>query len=278
MPSLFGRTRFAAAEKRRVFRSKAAVKLKMWILKPRVSMANKWRSHSVSRRAAGSVGRTVELSLVSEVWAAQGMCRVLPHPRGSTGFGQKNSVDEIPATWGAASVTATCAGAIYVEKIALRRIRTGSERPADVVRRLHVDWCAGQHRPIQMPHLALLGLQIRSMWGTTEELWFDEYEHGGLPWRFPANPRLLPAHQSREPRKVQDSAVLIQNDSGFPLPGRPGPRNCFGASPFATAGVEMKLINFLDEGHWVLKPVNSKFWHEQVFGWQRHGGHHGGGK
>jgi dipeptidyl aminopeptidase/acylaminoacyl peptidase len=32
-------------------------------------------------------------------------------------------------------------------------------------------------------------------------------------------------------------------------------------------GVKSKLINFPDEGHWVLKPANSKFWHEQVFAW-----------
>ena len=28
-----------------------------------------------------------------------------------------------------------------------------------------------------------------------------------------------------------------------------------------------KLINFPDEGHWVLKPKNSQFWHQEVFGW-----------
>jgi dipeptidyl aminopeptidase/acylaminoacyl peptidase len=32
-------------------------------------------------------------------------------------------------------------------------------------------------------------------------------------------------------------------------------------------GVPSKLINFPDEGHWVNKPANSKFWHDEIFAW-----------
>ena len=32
-------------------------------------------------------------------------------------------------------------------------------------------------------------------------------------------------------------------------------------------GVPSKFINFPDEGHWVLKPKNSEFWHKEVFAW-----------
>ena len=32
-------------------------------------------------------------------------------------------------------------------------------------------------------------------------------------------------------------------------------------------GVPSKMINFPDEGHWVLKPANSEFWHKEVFAW-----------
>ena len=34
--------------------------------------------------------------------------------------------------------------------------------------------------------------------------------------------------------------------------------------------VPSKLINFPDEGHWVLKPANSAFWHREVFTWLKH--------
>ena len=32
-------------------------------------------------------------------------------------------------------------------------------------------------------------------------------------------------------------------------------------------GIPSKLVYFPDENHWVLKPQNSLFWHEQVLGW-----------
>jgi dipeptidyl aminopeptidase/acylaminoacyl peptidase len=32
-------------------------------------------------------------------------------------------------------------------------------------------------------------------------------------------------------------------------------------------GVPSKALVFPDEGHWVLKPQNSKRWHEEVFAW-----------
>jgi dipeptidyl aminopeptidase/acylaminoacyl peptidase len=32
-------------------------------------------------------------------------------------------------------------------------------------------------------------------------------------------------------------------------------------------GVPARFINFPDEGHWVLKPRNSQFWHQEVFAW-----------
>jgi dipeptidyl aminopeptidase/acylaminoacyl peptidase len=32
-------------------------------------------------------------------------------------------------------------------------------------------------------------------------------------------------------------------------------------------GVPSKYLYFPDENHWVLKPGNSKVWHQTVFGW-----------
>jgi dipeptidyl aminopeptidase/acylaminoacyl peptidase len=29
------------------------------------------------------------------------------------------------------------------------------------------------------------------------------------------------------------------------------------------------MLVFPDEGHWVLKALNSKYWHEQVFAWMK---------
>jgi dipeptidyl aminopeptidase/acylaminoacyl peptidase len=34
-------------------------------------------------------------------------------------------------------------------------------------------------------------------------------------------------------------------------------------------GVAAEALVFPDEGHWVLKALNSRRWHEAVFGWLR---------
>ena len=34
-------------------------------------------------------------------------------------------------------------------------------------------------------------------------------------------------------------------------------------------GVPSEALVFEDEGHWVLKALNSKLWHEKVFGWMQ---------
>ena len=51
-----------------------------------------------------------------------------------------------------------------------------------------IDWIAGPHRPLQalVTHDGVFDLV--SMYGSTEELWFPEWELGGPYWK---NPRGL---------------------------------------------------------------------------------------
>ena len=64
--------------------------------------------------------------------------------------------------------------------------------------------------------------------------------------------------------KFKTPMLVIHNDLDFRCPiGQ-------GLELFTTLqrnGVPSRMVNFPDEGHWVLKPANSKFWHEEVFNW-----------
>jgi dipeptidyl aminopeptidase/acylaminoacyl peptidase len=104
-----------------------------------------------------------------------------------------------------------------------------------------------------------------SMYTTTEELWFDEYEHGGPPWG--------PHRESYEKHSPHTFAanfktpmLIIHNDLDFRVPVSEG-QQLFTA--LQRQGVPSKFINFPDEGHWVLKPANSTFWHNEIFAWIR---------
>ena len=98
---------------------------------------------------------------------------------------------------------------------------------------------------------------FRSMWGTTDELWFDEEEHGGLPWDVPGKyAEFSPYEGAANLKKFETPMLVIHNDLDFRCPiGQ-------GHELFATLQrlqVPSKMINFPDEGHWVAKPKTGVF-------------------
>jgi dipeptidyl aminopeptidase/acylaminoacyl peptidase len=58
--------------------------------------------------------------------------------------------------------------------------------------------------------------------------------------------------------------LIIHNDFDFRVPVSEG-YQLF--TTLQRRGVPSRMINFPDEGHWVLKPANGRYWHEEVFGW-----------
>jgi dipeptidyl aminopeptidase/acylaminoacyl peptidase len=59
--------------------------------------------------------------------------------------------------------------------------------------------------------------------------------------------------------------LVVQGQLDYPHSGRTR------ASPTFTAlqrrGIDSKFLYFPDENHWVLKPANSKQWHQTVLAW-----------
>jgi dipeptidyl aminopeptidase/acylaminoacyl peptidase len=103
------------------------------------------------------------------------------------------------------------------------------------------------------------------MWGTTDELWFDEYEHGGLPWEQPEKyAQFSPHKKAGNLGKFKTPMLVIHNDLDFRCPIGQG-HELFSA--LQRQGVPSRFVNFPDEGHWVLKPANSQHWHREIFAW-----------
>jgi acylaminoacyl-peptidase len=105
---------------------------------------------------------------------------------------------------------------------------------------------------------------LDSMALATEELWFSEWEAGGPPWN--ANAREFVAKFSPHlyAQHIKTPTLVITNEQDFRVPVDQG-LQLFTA--LRRNGVASKALVFPDEGHWVLKPLNSKRWHEEVFGW-----------
>jgi dipeptidyl aminopeptidase/acylaminoacyl peptidase len=103
------------------------------------------------------------------------------------------------------------------------------------------------------------------MYGATEELWFPEWEFKGTPW---ANEdgykKYSPFHKAEESGKYKTPMLVIHGEQDFRVPYTQG-LELFTA--LQRQAVPSKLLLFPDEGHWILKPQNSKFWHSEVLAW-----------
>ncbi len=102
----------------------------------------------------------------------------------------------------------------------------------------------------------------RAMYYTTEELWFDEWEHGGSYFDQPENfERFNPSAKVLAWRAPM---LVIQGGQDFRVPDTQG-IGTFTA--LQRRGIESRLLYFPDENHWVLKPANSLQWYQTVFSW-----------
>jgi dipeptidyl aminopeptidase/acylaminoacyl peptidase len=241
-------------------------KMQMWILKPPGFDPNKkWPlAYLVHGGPQGVWGDAWSYRWNPQVWAAQGYVVALPNPRGSTGFGQK-FVDEITGDWGGKCYDDLMKGVDYLEKQPYidtdRMIAAGGSFGGYMV-----NWFA-THTPrfkALVTHCSVYNFE--SMYATTDEVWFDEWEHGGPPWgtHRESYEKHSPHRYAANLGKFKTPMLVIQNDLDFRCPVGQG-HELFTA--LQRQGVPSRFINFPDEGHWVLKPANSKRWHEEVFAW-----------
>jgi dipeptidyl aminopeptidase/acylaminoacyl peptidase len=195
-----------------------------------------------------------------EVWAAQGYVVALPNPRGSTGFGQQ-FVDEISGDWGGRCFEDLMACLAYLEKqpyIDKNRMASAGASFGGYM----MNWFQGHTDKFKtlITHCGVYNFD--SMYATTDEIWFDEWEHGGPPWANRASYEKYSPHLYA--KNFKTPMLIIHNDLDFRVPLSEG-YQLF--STLQRLGVPSRLVNFPDEGHWVLKPANSKFWHQEVFDW-----------
>jgi len=126
-----------------------------------------------------------------------------------------------------------------------------------------VNWIAGHWNA---PFKCLVShdgvFDARGMGYATEELWFDEWEHGGTVYDVPENfEKFNPLNAVKNWTKP---ILFVQGGRDYRIPLD----QAIGAFTIAQRrGVESKLLYFPDENHWVLKPQNSVQWHDEVLGW-----------
>ncbi len=197
----------------------------------------------------------------AELLAADGYVVMMVNPRGSTGYGQKFT-EEIGGDWGGKPYVDLMRGLDYAEVHfpfidKTRECALGASYGGYMA-----DWILGHTDRFAcvVTHDGMFNTE--SAYGTTDELWFNEWEFRGTPW----NNRLLyrrwspmlSATRMKTPTLVIHSQLDYRLDvsEGFQL-----------FTTLQRMHVPSELLYFPDEGHWVLKPQNSQLWYRTVNEW-----------
>jgi dipeptidyl aminopeptidase/acylaminoacyl peptidase len=199
-----------------------------------------------------------------QVFAAPGYVAVMINPHGSTGYGQKFT-DSIRDDWGGKPYVDLMKGVdVVLEKYPFvdgsRMAAAGGSFGGFMV-----NWMA-VHTGCFKAFISHAGIFEKwSMYGATEELWFEEHDMAGTPWTNPESYRKWsPLTYAEALGKYKTPTLVIGGERDFRVPYTQ-------SLEFFTAmqrqEVPSKLVIFPDEGHWILKPLNSKYWHKTFLDW-----------
>jgi len=126
-----------------------------------------------------------------------------------------------------------------------------------------INWIAGQlpeRFKCLVSHAGIF--DNRSMYYSTEELWFPEWENGGPEYINPAGyAKHNPVHYVA---RWKTPTLVIAGQMDYRVPYTQG-LSVFTA--LQRLGVPSEFLYFPDENHWVLKPANSVQWYDTVIDW-----------
>ena len=227
--------------------------------------------------------------------AAQGYVVVLPNRRGTTAFGQEWT-EQISGDYPGLNMQDYLAAARavksepYVDKMAACGASYGG---------YSVYYLCGTHGDMFDAFIAHAGIfNEEHMYMTTEEMWFPNFDNGGLhecemdprvgtpecpvgpagdgvtfggikqggsPWS--SDPKAV-RHYALSPHKLVTNwhtpLMVIHGGMDYRVPVDEG-MAAYNAAQMM--GVPSRLLIFPDENHWILKPQNALMWHREYFRW-----------
>ena len=227
--------------------------------------------------------------------ASQGYVVVLPNRRGTTAFGQEWT-EQISGDYPGLNMqdylvaARTVKAEPYVGKMAACGASYGG---------YSVYYLCGTHGDVFDAFIAHAGIfNEEHMYMTTEEMWFPNFDNGGLheteidprvgtpecpvgpagdgvtfggikqggsPW---SNDPKAVRHYELSPHKLVTNwhtpLMVIHGGMDYRVPVDEG-MAAYNAAQMM--GVPSRLLIFPDENHWILKPQNALLWHREYFRW-----------
>jgi dipeptidyl aminopeptidase/acylaminoacyl peptidase len=201
-----------------------------------------------------------------QLMAANGYIVVAPNRRGMQGHGVEWN-EQISKDWGGQVIDDYLSAIDDVAK----------EKYVDATRLgcvgasyggYSVFYLAGIHNNRFKTFIAHDGIfNTQSMYGTTEEVFFTNWDFGGAYWE-KDNAVAQKAYTTFNPmtlvEKWNTPILIIQGGKDFRVPTGQG-QEAFQAAQLR--GVKSRFLYFPEENHWVLKPQNAKVWQSEFFKW-----------
>jgi dipeptidyl aminopeptidase/acylaminoacyl peptidase len=201
-----------------------------------------------------------------QLMAASGYIVVAPNRRGMQGHGVEWN-EQISKDWGGQAMDDYLSAIDDVAK----------EKYVDATRLgcvgasyggYSVFYLAGIHNNRFKTFIAHDGVyNTQSMFGTTEEVFFSNWDFGGAYWE-KDNVIAQKTYTTFNPmtlvEKWNKPILIIQGGKDFRVPIGQG-QEAFQAAQIR--GIKSRFLYFPEENHWVLKPQNAQVWQREFFKW-----------
>ena len=201
-----------------------------------------------------------------QLMASQGYIVIAPNRHGLPGFGVEWNA-QISGDWGGQpmldylSAIDDIAKEPYVDKDRLGAVGASYGGYS-------IYYLAGIHQKRFKSFIAHCGVfNLQSMYGTTEELFFNNHEIGGPYWE-KENAVAQKSYKEFNPiEKITEwdtPILIIHGGKDYRVPEEQG-FQAFTAAQLR--GIKSELLYFPDENHWVLQPQNGLLWQRTFFKW-----------
>lgn len=200
------------------------------------------------------------------VMASQGYVIVAPNRRGMPGHGVAWN-EQISKDWGGQvmddylSAIDEVSKETYVDKSRLGAIGASYGGYS-------VFYLAGIHKNRFKTFISHCGVfNLESMYGTTEEVFFNNWDAGGAYWE-KDNGAAQKTYATFNPKNLVNNwntpILIIQGGIDYRVPIGQA-QEAFQAAQLK--GIKSRFVLFPDENHWVIKPQNGLIWQREFFKW-----------
>ncbi len=212
----------------------------------------------------GQIGQWFSYRWNFHLMAANGYVVTAVNRRGLPGFGRRWN-DQISRDWGGQAMQDILASAddmmaeSYIDRKRVAGIGASFGGYTGY-------WMMGHHEDRFCTIIAHAGVfNLESMYGSTEELFFVNWDLGGPYWK---SPEVQRDYDRFSPHRFvgnwRTPLLVIHGEKDFRVPVTQG-MEAFTAAQ--VQGIPSRFLYFPNEGHWVLSPQNGVLWHRIFFDW-----------